>query len=268
MGGYDNRTAIFLASVCSQTYASYNNPDGSFVVPEGFRLAKEIRAKSLAGVSERFGFIIESDSHVVVAFRGTSSAQDWVADAMASQVKVKWASRAGYAHRGFSRIYDSARGQVLETLEGLPPGKALNITGHSLGGGLATLCALDAAENSSFENPTTYTFGSPRVGNPAFARAFKERAGDNYRVNNRFDVVTHLPPQIYRLPKRDKTFYYEHVSKPETLAFHNGSVSGNHVIGSYYAVLAERNPGFAESLSERNPGLCPGTADSEGAFPA
>ncbi|MFC5402883.1 lipase family protein [Cohnella soli] len=259
MSGYDNRTAIFLSSVCSQTYASYNNPDGSFVMPEGFGLVKEIWAKSFGGVSERFGFIIESDSHVVIAFRGTSSTQDWVTDAMASQVKVKWTKEAGAAHRGFSRIYGSARDQVLEALDNLPTDKVLYLTGHSLGGALATLCALDASDNSSFKSPTTYTFGSPRVGDPTFAKAFRERGGESFRVNNRFDVVTHLPPQTYKLPKRDKTFYYEHVTKPETLSFHNGSVPANHVIGSYYAVLAERNPGFTVSLSERNPGLCPGS---------
>jgi triacylglycerol lipase len=76
-------------------------------------------------------------------------------------------------------------------------------------------------------------------------------------VHNRFDVVTHLPPQIFKLPKDDKTYDYEHVRKSEALAFHNGSIIGNHAIGSYYSVLAERDPSFAVELNRGSPGFCP-----------
>jgi len=257
MGGYDNRTAVFLAAVCSQTYAQYNDPDGRYVVPSPFVPVGEIRARAPAGAPERFGFVLESDTHAIVAFRGTSSTNEWVADAMASQVRYPFVKNAGSTHRGFTNMYDSARKGIFGLMDGVPKDKTIYVTGHSLGGALAALCALDLAANAGFRNPVVYTFGSPRAGDPAFRKAFGNKVGESYRVNNRFDVVTHLPPTTYKLPKRDKTFYYEHVRKAETLAFHNGSVPGNHVIGSYYAALAVKDPLFAEQLSLRNPGFCP-----------
>jgi predicted lipase len=42
-------------------------------------------------------------------------------------------------------------------------------TGHSLGGALATLCALEMRQRLGLR-VELYTFGSPRVGSPQFAR--------------------------------------------------------------------------------------------------
>ncbi len=258
--GYDNRTAIFLASVCSQTYAQYNDPGGRFVMPASFELVGDILAESLTGVTEKFGFIIQSPEYAIIAFRGTSSTTDWISDAMASQTKYKCVKNAGMSHRGISNIYYSARDGIKGALNGIFSGKTLYITGHSLGGALATLCALDVAANTEFVNPGVYSYGSSRVGDPIFVKTFDSRLNYCFRVNNRFDVVTHLPPQALKLPKRLKTFYYEHVRQSEALSFHNGSVPGNHVISSYYAVLAESDPEYAAQLSRANPGMCPVSA--------
>ncbi|BBI32279.1 lipase family protein [Cohnella abietis] len=257
--GFDNRTAIFLASVCSQTYAQFNNPDGYFVVPAYYEVVSTFRANSLAGAAEKFGFIIQSASDIIVAFRGTSSTTDWIANAIASQSKYKCVKGAGQTHRGMSSIYYSARNQILGVLNKLDSSKALFITGHSLGGALATLCGLDVAVNSPFRNPVVYTFGSPRVGDPTFAKAFSGEVQHSYRVNNRFDVVTHLPPQVYSPPKSDATYHYMHVRNSEPLSFNNGSVPNNHIISSYYSELSKQSPLYSEELSIRNPGLCPVT---------
>lgn len=42
------------------------------------------------------------------------------------------------------------------------------MTGHSLGGALATFCALDLEE--IYGSLNLYAFGCPRVGNDAFAK--------------------------------------------------------------------------------------------------
>jgi len=257
MSGYDNRTAIFLASVCSQAYTHYNDPNGQFIIPDPFEWVSDIRALSLNDKAEKFGFIIQSSSEVVVAFRGTSSAADWASDAMASQARYKCAKNAGQTHRGISNIYYSARENIITALCKLSASKSLFITGHSLGGALATLCALDVATNTEFTAPIVYTFGSPRVGNLTFSRAFQDKIGQSFRIHNRFDVVTHLPPQVYQVPKSNKTYYYEHVQISEALSFHNGSIPGNHVIGSYFQQLTKRDPLYTEQLSARNPGFCP-----------
>lgn len=257
MSGFDNRTAIFLASVCTQTYSHYNDPNGQFVIPETFGLVTDFRAKSFTGIVEKFGFILQSENHIIVAFRGTSSTTDWISDAMASQSKYRCMNNAGQSHRGFSNIYYSARNSILTALADLSADQTLYVAGHSLGGGLAALCALDLAVNSAYRNPIVYTFGSPRVGNLAFSKAYESKVNASFRVHNRFDIVTHLPPENYKLPKREKIYDYEHVGQSEALSFHNGSIPGNHVISSYYADLAKRDPFFAEQLNLKNPGFCP-----------
>ncbi|WP_256760915.1 lipase family protein [Cohnella sp. WQ 127256] len=254
---FNNRTAIFLASVCSQAYTHFNDPDGQFVVPIPFEYVTDFHARSLTGRSEKFGFILQSDDHIIIAFRGTSTTSDWISDAMASQIKFKFARNAGMTHRGFSNIYESAREPILEALDGLDPNKDLYITGHSLGGALTSLCGLDVAVNSSFSYPIAYTFGSPRVGDPTFAKAYDSQVCRSFRVQNPLDAVTHLPPQTFTLPKRDKTFYYMHVRENIPLPFHNSSVSANHIISGYFSELAKRDPLFTELLQAYNPGFCP-----------
>ncbi len=251
--------AIFLAAICGQTYTQYTNTDGSFVLPLNFSLFDTIEAISLIRVSERFGFILESPEEIIIAFRGTMSSTDWITDAIASQKNFKYIKDPALTHRGFTSIYASARGQIMSALKRLPVDKTLFITGHSLGGALATLCAVDVAANTDHQSPHVFTYGSPRVGDPDFAKAFAKYVRSSFRIANLFDVVTHAPPSIYKLPKREKKYYYSHVHTHWPLTFQNGSVSGNHVISSYYAELAKLQPPFAELLNSTNPGFCPVT---------
>ncbi len=247
--------AIFLAAICGQTYAQFANVDGSFVVPLNYSLSHTIQAKSM--VWERFGFIIESPQEIIIAFRGTSSTTNWISDTIASQMRFKYIKEDCLTHRGFTDIYASARNGIISTLASLSPDKTLYITGHSLGAALATLCAIDIAANTAYSSPNLYTFGSPRVGDPAFAKAFTMYVRNSYRIANLFDVITHAPPSIYKLPKRDKKYYYSHVQTLSSLSFQNGALGLNHIIGSYFTELSLLKPKFTQQLCSANPGFCP-----------
>ncbi|WP_415752764.1 lipase family protein [Paenibacillus forsythiae] len=255
---YEQR-AIFLAAICGQTYAQFTDADGSFVVPLGYSVSHTIQAKSMSQVWERFGFILESPQEIIVAFRGTSSASDWISDIIASQKRFKYIEEDCLTHRGFTDIYSSARRGIINALERSSQGKTLYITGHSLGAALATLCAMDIAANTDYRSPNLFTFGSPRVGDPAFAKAFTRYVRSSFRIANPFDVVTHAPPSIYKLPKRDKRYYYSHVQTLSSLPFQNGGVGLNHIIGSYFAKLSQSQPEFTQMLCAANPGFCPVT---------
>lgn len=71
------------------------------------------------------------------------------------------------------------------------------ITGHSLGGALAILCAVDFQQ--SFGNvDLVYTFGQPRVGNDKFAAYYTSIFGSNsFRLINYADTVVHSPPKAF-----------------------------------------------------------------------
>ncbi|UQZ32212.1 lipase [Paenibacillus sp. PK3_47] len=249
--------AIFLAAVCGQTYAQFTHTDGSFVVPLHYSLCHTIEARSMNSVWEVFGFIIESPEEVIIAFRGTSSTSNWVSNMNASQKNFKYIKEACLTHRGFTDIYASARDGIISVLGSLSPEKALFVTGHSLGGALAALCAVDAAANTHYRFPSLYTYGAPRTGDPDFAKAAAKYVPHSFRIANPFDLVTYVPPSIYKLPKRSKKYYYTHNQTRYPLSFQNGAVPLNHMIGSYYAALAKLQPEFAELLRVTNPGLCP-----------
>lgn len=255
------KRALFLAAVCGQTYDQFMNKDGSFVVPLNYVVRQTIEANSITSEWERFGFILESPEEIIIAFRGTISTTNWIADAIASQTRFPYLQQECYTHRGFTDIYTSARSQIISRLALMPSNKTLYVTGHSLGAALATLCAMDVAVNSSFA-PLLFTFGSPRVGDPAFAQAFTQYVPYSYRYANLFDIVTYAPPAVYKLPKRDKKYYYTHVHTSQPLGFQNGSVGGNHVIGSYYTALSKQQPEYSLELACATPGLCPGSGTS------
>lgn len=254
---FEEQWAIFLAAVCSQTYDQFDHKDGLFVVPLNYKVVATIQAKSLNYVWERFGFILESDQEIIIAFRGTSSTTNWISDAIATQIKFTYVQQECLTHKGFTDIYASARDEIMAVLARLSSAKKLYITGHSLGAALATLCAIDAAANSSFTAPHLFNYGSPRVGDPAFAKAFASYVSSSFRIANLFDIVTYAPPTVYKVPKKNTKYYYRHIETLQSLSFQNGSVGANHIIGSYFAELSKLQPVFAERLCLSNPGFCP-----------
>lgn len=129
---------------------------------------------------------------VYVSFRGTQS------DNLVEPVnnlkawRLDW-DGPGKIHSGFGDAYCGkagsagvpVRGQIREWLAATGPARIV-MTGHSLGGALATLCAID------HPGAELVTFGSPRVGNMEFAAAFAGRNARRYV--DCCDVVTTVPP--------------------------------------------------------------------------
>ena len=76
----------------------------------------------------------------------------------------------------------------------------VRITGHSLGGALASVCAVHLYQKGVHLD-SVVTFGSPRTGNPSFAQWY-DRVVYNFtryafRVTHYRDPIIHLPPINY-----------------------------------------------------------------------
>jgi triacylglycerol lipase len=121
-------------------------------------------------------------------------------------------SRSGAKmHRGFTTAFLSVRDRIHEFIKNNPASR-VTVTGHSLGGALATLCAVDLQFNFSDQfSIDIYTFGAPRVGNDGFTDSFDRRMPESYRFINGMDIVPALPRwwqgyrhvnKEYRLGKR------------------------------------------------------------------
>ena len=155
------------------------------------------------------GFIFKKDDVIIISFRGTEVTQksDILADAAAIQTEAY----EGRVHLGFNTAYNIVKDQVLKTVkEYQTNNEAIIITGHSLGGALATVCAAHLiSENIT---PTSvYTYGQPRVGNSEFAEFYSEMSKHHYRFVNNNDVVTKVPPESVTI--KGTKLSYTHVGQ-------------------------------------------------------
>ena len=184
---------------------------------------------------------------IVVSFRGTCAPIDLLTDVSIAQ--DAWVDgedvkdpETAKVHAGFRNSLNSISRRLKELILAAPaPGDEFGdydvlVTGHSLGGALATLFTADIAEygvdagrnlpqmvesdpwwkgimntfmgqeGQASEDPEPprpkslhlYSFGSPRVGNEAFANRFDSLISDGsinsaYRIVNGEDVVARLP---------------------------------------------------------------------------
>jgi hypothetical protein len=139
-------------------------------------------------VTRTRGFLGVCDTHAVLAFRGSDpvTLPNWVTDVVVRLVEC--GEYDGRVHLGFSSVLRRTWGKVEPILEATD-GKPLFLTGHSMGGALAILTACRLAKLGR-PPVATYTFGAPRVGDPAFCAGY---ALPTYRVVNRLDLVPELP---------------------------------------------------------------------------
>lgn len=93
-----------------------------------------------------------------------------------------------------SRYY--ARNRSVEDLhdKDLTMAPTVYLAGHSLGGALATMAALDLRINLKLPDVRVISFGSPRVGNAVFAKWFDRHVGPHWRFTHNRDIVPSLPP--------------------------------------------------------------------------
>ncbi|KAL0017792.1 hypothetical protein WJX77_006574 [Trebouxia sp. C0004] len=137
---------------------------------------------------------------LVLACRGTSSIADAMIDVSVQLVPFSFADGkpdGGVAvHRGFYEQFKGILPKVDDLYKGhLAGGGMLMCTGHSLGSSVAALAAL--YYGAQYPKQVSYIgFGTPRVGNAAFAKKFDAVVLDRTRVANGRDPVNKIPPPL------------------------------------------------------------------------
>ncbi|MEM7365364.1 MAG: lipase family protein [Pseudomonadota bacterium] len=145
------------------------------------------------------GYVAGDGHHVLVAFRGSESiVEDWLTNIQF--VTDPGPLRSTKVHEGFQDALYPAIMELTQKLGDYSGGHVPNIwvTGHSLGGALASLFAAMLLERS-LPLAGLYTYGAPRVGDRKFEaalnRAMAQASIGNWRVVNEGDMVPHLPPE-------------------------------------------------------------------------
>ncbi|MFM6107948.1 MAG: lipase family protein [Sphaerospermopsis kisseleviana] len=209
--------AVKMAVCCQEIYQDFSKIAFSSWTEKPILISDKTTDTQLA--------ILADSSAVTIVFRGTESRMDWrynfdtgkigkdidlqkknkefdekiIQQQIVAKTEQIYPYKKGnnpgpLMHSGFSNAYLSVRDQIHQYIKDNQTANII-VTGHSLGGALATLCGVDIQYNfhpqlSSLE---VYTFGSPKVGNKKFCQSYNRRVPNTYRFIYGMDIVPALP---------------------------------------------------------------------------
>ena len=168
----------------------------------------------------------------ILAFRGTSDVRDWLTDADTRKLSF---DGIGKIHAGFGHAWRSLEHSLVSAIPSST--RRLWLTGHSLGGALATVAAQALVPN--FPIGRVITFGSPRVFGPSEAHSV------NWTFQNKIYRVVHSNDIVPRIPD---PFRFRHVGTPilikETPSDEKLTASRVVFGATFFDLLFERIVGF------------------------
>ncbi|HZQ17214.1 MAG TPA: lipase family protein [Terriglobales bacterium] len=168
--------------------------------PQGTATDAAVRGLAAAAAPNlHFGWFCldQPNNRLVVAFRGTEFIHDWMDDFDFIPAPYAPVPGRGTVHQGFQLVYLAIRDNLIALLNQHSSGfNEILITGHSLGGALCALAAVDIVNVNQTLAPVVYTWAEPRVGHDDFVNFYNTHVNICYRIVNVWDVVPHLPPEI------------------------------------------------------------------------
>ncbi len=255
LSGYDMRAAI---------------EDGEdFVPPEGFTLhALHTTQQNWNDITESdaetvpVGWLGTRDDTIYVIYRGTSTSTELLLDLASAQTDYPLLSGdGGGTHNGFTERYVELHPPVLEDVnELIAQGgfERIAVTGHSLGGAIATMSAASLAEDTGLP-VTAYSYASPRVGDRDFAARYAALVPDSWRITNPRDLVPGYPEEAPAgVDEQTEQLYYEHVEVRVDLPFDDLQgvvetdlgIGGNHSSCRYLLETCELRDGDDDACEE------------------
>lgn len=198
---FDLHTALMMALLSKLAYRG----DG----PEARSWSKPSANDSVRALTKRWGFrlvaIVQKESArclilrkqnerqqaCVVAIRGTKTGKDAWADVRA----YKRSCEQGRIHSGVNKYVNKICEEIIEILqtEKLDDSVPIYVTGHSLGGAIATVVMSKLATHFVPDRLFMYTFGQPRVGTADFRKSFDSQFAHAYLIQRYMDEVPYFP---------------------------------------------------------------------------
>lgn len=261
---YRSRRGIELAELVIHAYKRYDafKSESSWTAPSGYEILSELsyqwplQEKDVSGnyfLQIKFpkignlgkyltqdipmGFIARKGRNVYLIFRGTMTANEWRRDVSAGMVPF-YDDEAAKVHDGFLKSYQPFRESIRTCIEQCGSIGNLFIAGHSLGGALSTIAAIDMEELVDSKKICVYTYGSPRVGNIGFVEKYNKLfAKRTVRIANSSDFVVSVPPPI-QIPGAVRG-YFAHVEQVLSFTLQTEDVEENHSMETYAEVLRQ-----------------------------
>ncbi|KAI8143326.1 Alpha/Beta hydrolase protein, partial [Fennellomyces sp. T-0311] len=191
---------IFYAKLSAAAYCKTVIPLGFFNCKHCDKSLKLIKTFTTL-LADTNAMVLRGDQQktIYVVFRGTNSINSFVVDAIFTPVDYPIA-KGTKVHKGFLESYNEVRDKLVkviqEQVENFPDYKVA-VTGHSLGGSQALLCALDLFNLNStrfgVDKLLLHTQGQPRTGDPRFAKYVTSTKIPFKRVVSKRDLIPHIP---------------------------------------------------------------------------
>ena len=152
--------------------------------PQVFQNKKHIRIQS-PSKANTCGIIVRDEDRAIVTFKGSNS----MTDLMEAAKIVPTRTDHGTVHSGFFQQYRILKESVLEEVGKLKDIQHVYFTGHSMGGCIAMLCALD----STISHKYCYLFGSPAFCDEEMNQYTLSKLDDLLYVDVSTDLVAIVP---------------------------------------------------------------------------
>lgn len=196
---YRPANACWMATIAKLTYLKEPKsgaPNAGKILAELRKLDGDVEDVIPFDKNNSQAILVRHKEYVVAAFRGSDELADWWDNLNA----VATDGPLGRVHGGFQKalmdVWPAMRSQVRIFRQKHDKPLPLWLTGHSLGGAMATLAAAQLIDgDETFHG--AYTFGQPRCGDRDFARVFNIEAKERFfRFQNNNDYATRLPTRI------------------------------------------------------------------------
>jgi hypothetical protein len=175
------RTALSLAMASKLNHEESSSIEMSTTSEWGFSFYQTITGHNV------IGFAAARDDVFLVSFRGTQSFGSWLLEEHKLEQRPY-----GSIHAGFLETYRSVENEI-RTILSASPARKLWLTGHGLGGAVASIAAAELLEEASIAG--IYSYGQPRLGDEASAGFFQGKFANRcFRIINDRDLLSRLPP--------------------------------------------------------------------------
>ena len=137
--------------------------------------------------------LVRNATIAYLVFRGTEASRGSISDILSNVGFPRaWAGQ-GLAHSGYDHHFAMIRAQARERAELVETATPLHITGHSLGGVLATMYSSLVGSGSPDDHKimSLISFGAPKALSEAAVATIK---APTYRYTNRYDFAPHWQP--------------------------------------------------------------------------
>eukprot|EP00177_Eucheuma_denticulatum_P001215 GFKZ01002194.1.p1 GENE.GFKZ01002194.1~~GFKZ01002194.1.p1 ORF type:complete len:1182 (+),score=161.31 GFKZ01002194.1:390-3935(+) len=183
-------------------------------LPFDYTIAKQVRCE----MTDTQALVVDCSDRIIITFKGTTSMRNLRTSLQMNHERLSMIIRTsvsgedeagrlkrlfgrryinGKIHKGFAVAYRNVADEIMEEVRVLRERKQrpVFLTGHSLGGALATICSLDLWVKLDISRREIFvsTFGSPRVGNKDFASVYKEVVPLHWRIVVDPDMIAKLP---------------------------------------------------------------------------